>query len=133
MSGANYKGFRSLEEPVEFLRHAGVQCTWADFDQAYIDSLCEDSSTAESVSRSRSPLSDRSVSRGECNNRISSTSLDAENNQCKNYIMLASRVRSLSSEIESLREKIEKVECNNNMTCSKPMDESVGKIENPNT
>ena len=41
-------------------------------------------------------------------------------------------MRSLSSEIESLREKIEKVECNNNMTSSKPMDESVGKIENLN-
>ena len=64
---------------------------------------------------------------------MSSTSLDAENNQCKNCIMLAHRVRSLSSEIESLREKIEKVECNNNMTSSKPMDESVGKIGNHNT
>ena len=90
MSGANDKGFRSLEEPVEFLRRAGVQCTWVDFDQSYLDSLCKDSSSADSVSRSRSPLSDRSVSRRECNNRMSSTTLDAENNQCKNYIMLAS-------------------------------------------
>ena len=32
----------------------------------------------------------------------------------------------MSSEIESLREKIEKIE-HNNMTSSKPMDESVGK------
>ena len=62
----------------------------------------------------------------ECNNRMSSTSLDAENNQCKNCIMLASRVRSLSSEIESLREKIVKIE-RNNMPSAKPMDESVGK------
>ena len=62
----------------------------------------------------------------ECNNRMFSTSLDAENNQCKNCITLASRVRSLSSEIESLREKIEKIECNN-MPSSKPIDESVGK------
>ena len=62
----------------------------------------------------------------ECNNRMSSTSLDAENNQCKNCITLASRVRSLISEIESLREKIEKIEFNN-MPSSKQMDESVGK------
>ena len=62
----------------------------------------------------------------ECNNRMSSMSLDAENNQCKNCITLASRVRSLSSEIESLREKIEKIECNN-MPSSKPMDEYVDK------
>ena len=78
--------------------------------------------SAESISRSRSPLSERDVCRMECNNRMSSssTSLDAENNQCKNCITLASRVKSLSSEIESLREKIEKIECNN-MPSSKPM------------
>ena len=126
VSGVNYKGFWSLEEAEQFLRRAGVQCTWVDFNQSYLDSICRDSSSAESVSRSRSPLSDRGVSRMECNNRMSSTSLDAENNQCKNCITLASRVRSLSSEIESLREKIEF----NNMPSSKPMDESVGKPRN---
>ena len=54
-------------------------------------------------------FSDRGVSRMECNNRMSSTSLDAENNQHKNCIMLGSCARSLSSEIESWREKMEKV------------------------
>ena len=93
VSGANYKGFRSLEEAEQFLRRAGVQCTWVDFDQSYLDSTCKDSSSAESVSRSRSPLSDRGVGRMECNNRMSSTSLDAENNQCKNCITLASQDR----------------------------------------
>ena len=62
----------------------------------------------------------------ECVNIMSGMTLDAENNQCKNCIMLVSCVRSLSSEIESLREKIVKIE-RNNMPSAKPMDESVGK------
>ena len=88
---ANYKGFRSLEE-----RGAGVQCKWTDFDQSYLESLCKDSSSADSVSPSRSHLSDCGVSEKERNKKMSSMSLEAENNQCKNCIMLASRVRSLS-------------------------------------
>ena len=76
MSGADYKGFRSLEEAEQILRRAGVPCTWVDFDQPYLDSICKDSSSAESVSRSRSPLFDRGGSRMECNNRMSSSSLD---------------------------------------------------------
>ena len=58
VSMANYKGFRSLEEAKQFLRRARVQCTWADFDQSHLDSLCEDGSSADSVSQSRSPFSD---------------------------------------------------------------------------
>ena len=50
MSRANYKGFRSLEEAEQFLRRAGVQCTWADFDQSHLNSLCKDGSSADSVS-----------------------------------------------------------------------------------
>ena len=90
---ANYKGFQSLEE-----RGAGVQCKWTDFDQSHLESLCKDSSSADSVSLSRSHLSDCGVSKKECNNRMSSMSLEAENNQCKNCIMLASLVRYLSPE-----------------------------------
>ena len=52
--------------------------------------------SVDSVSLSRSHLSDCGVSKNECNNRLSSMSLEAENNQCKNCIMLAFRVRSLS-------------------------------------
>ena len=42
VSGADYKGFWSLEIAEQFLS------TWADFDQSYLDSLCKDSSSAES-------------------------------------------------------------------------------------
>ena len=39
---------------------------------------------------------------------MSSTSLDAEEDQCKNCIVLVSCVRRMSSEIEPLRDEIKK-------------------------
>lgn len=149
VSGANYKGFQSLEDAELFLRRAGVQCKWVDFDKSYLDSISKDHSSTDSISRSRSPIVDRdcsfevtgfnSRSRMECDNLMSNTSTSSDHVQCTNCIVLSAEVKRLSSEIELLKEKLENVE---NMTSPKsktqtesavnhfisPVDDKVSKL-----
>ena len=118
VSGATFKGFRTLENAERYLTKAGVQCTWVDFGQEYVDALDE---LESSKSRSRSPLQGIISKNIDIGNSTSDTGICTFNKsshqaptmtttECTNCKYLALQVKTLTSDVAYLRRTLELLE-----------------------